>query len=154
MTATMTRSATPAHLTDLDVTLPAQLLWGAAQCAHTDDWKGALVAVQIELRWNDADSVHATIRSCDGCLAYRVATIAKGSCDALTSSQSEPVQVLILAAPLRKILKTEKSVTFESWDRTTDVAKPGAKQMPGWPRTIRQKGTKDGYPVWKLVPLK
>ncbi|MCY1720596.1 metallophosphoesterase family protein [Prolixibacteraceae bacterium Z1-6] len=50
--------------------------------------------------------------------------------------------------------KNEKSVTFESWDRSTDVTKPGAKQMPGWPRTIRQNGTKEGYPVWKLDPLK
>lgn len=50
--------------------------------------------------------------------------------------------------------KSEKSVTFESWDRTTDVTKKGAKQMPGWPRTIRQDGSKDGYPVWKLDPLK
>jgi len=49
--------------------------------------------------------------------------------------------------------KNEKSVTFESWDRFTDVTKPGAKQMPGWPRTIHQNGTKDGYPVWKLDPL-
>jgi len=50
--------------------------------------------------------------------------------------------------------KKEKSVTFESWDRTTDLTKPGAKQMPGWPRTIRQNGTKDGYPVWELDSLK
>ena len=50
--------------------------------------------------------------------------------------------------------KKEKSVTFESWDQITDVTKPGAKQMPGWPRTIRQDGAKDGYPVWKLDPLK
>lgn len=107
----MTRPATPASATDIDVTLPAQLLWGAAQCAHSDDWKGALVAVQVVFRWNDAESVHATIRSCDGSLAYRAATIAKGSCDALTSSESEPVQVLILAAQLRKILKTESTIT-------------------------------------------
>jgi len=50
--------------------------------------------------------------------------------------------------------KIEKSVTFESWDRTTDVTKKGATQMPGWPRTIRQDGSKDGYPVWKLDPIK
>uniref|UniRef100_UPI003216B7D9 hypothetical protein n=1 Tax=uncultured Draconibacterium sp. TaxID=1573823 RepID=UPI003216B7D9 len=50
--------------------------------------------------------------------------------------------------------KKEKSVTFESWDRFTDVTKAGAKQMPGWPRTIHQNGTKDGYPLWELVPLK
>lgn len=50
--------------------------------------------------------------------------------------------------------KAEKSVTFESWDRFTDVTKAGAKQMPGWPRTVRQAGTKDGHIVWKLDPLK
>ncbi len=50
--------------------------------------------------------------------------------------------------------KAEKSVTFESWDRTTNVTRKNAAQMPGWPRTIRQKGEKDGYPVWKLDPLK
>jgi hypothetical protein len=48
--------------------------------------------------------------------------------------------------------KTEKSVTFESWDRFTDVTKKGAKQMPGWPRTIRQSGSR-GNIVWKLEPL-
>lgn len=50
--------------------------------------------------------------------------------------------------------KKDKSVTFESWDRDTDVTKSNAKQMPGWPRTIRQDGTKKGYPVWKLDKLK
>ncbi|MCG6185887.1 hypothetical protein [Maribellus maritimus] len=50
--------------------------------------------------------------------------------------------------------KAGKSVTFESWDRTADVTKKDARQMPGWPRTIRQEGTKDGYPVWKMDPLK
>jgi hypothetical protein len=50
--------------------------------------------------------------------------------------------------------KKEKSVTFESWDQHTDVTKAGAKQMPGWPRTVVQKGMKDGYPHWELVPLK
>ncbi len=50
--------------------------------------------------------------------------------------------------------KKEKSVIFESWDRTTDVTKPGAKQMPGWPRTIRQVDEKNNYPVWKIDPVK
>jgi hypothetical protein len=50
--------------------------------------------------------------------------------------------------------KAEKSVTFESWDRKTDVTKAGAKQMPGWPRTVRQAGEKNGYPLWKLDALK
>ncbi len=50
--------------------------------------------------------------------------------------------------------KKEKSVTFESWDRFSDVTKPGARQMPGWPRTIRQV-QKTGQPVeWKLDPVK
>ena len=50
--------------------------------------------------------------------------------------------------------KAEKSVTFESWDRTTDCTKIGAKQMQGWPRTVRQDGEKDGYAIWKLDPFK
>jgi hypothetical protein len=49
--------------------------------------------------------------------------------------------------------KKEKSVTFESWDRFTDVTKNGAKQMPGWPRTIRQSGAEKSI-TWKLDPLK
>ncbi|WP_372948977.1 hypothetical protein [Mariniphaga sp.] len=48
--------------------------------------------------------------------------------------------------------KKEKSVTFESWDRFTDVTKSGAKQMPGWPRTIRQTGSGDNV-TWKLDPI-
>jgi len=46
--------------------------------------------------------------------------------------------------------KKEKSVTFECWDRFTDVTKPNAKQMPGWPRTIRQVQEKDRPVVWQL----
>jgi hypothetical protein len=49
--------------------------------------------------------------------------------------------------------KKEKSVTFESWDRFTDVTKTGVKQMPGWPRTIRQSGSGNNI-SWKLDPLK
>jgi len=49
--------------------------------------------------------------------------------------------------------KNEKSVTFESWDRFTDVTKNGAEQMPGWPRTIRQSNSGDTI-VWKIDPLK
>ena len=48
--------------------------------------------------------------------------------------------------------KKEKSVTFESWDRFTDVTKKGAKQMPGWPRTIRQTGTQQNV-LWKIDPI-
>ncbi len=48
--------------------------------------------------------------------------------------------------------KKEKSVTFESWDRFTDVTKPGAKQMPGWPRTIRQSVSGNNI-SWKLDPI-
>ena len=50
--------------------------------------------------------------------------------------------------------KAQKSVTFESWDRSTDVSKPGAEQMPGWPRTIHPKGNNGEYIVWELDPLK
>lgn len=49
--------------------------------------------------------------------------------------------------------KKEKSVTFESWNRFADVTKPGAKQMVGWPRTIRQSGSGNNI-SWKLDPLK
>jgi len=49
--------------------------------------------------------------------------------------------------------KREKSVTFESWDRFTDVTQRGAKQMTGWPRTIRQK-LEDKKITWTLDPLK
>ncbi len=50
--------------------------------------------------------------------------------------------------------KEEKSVTFESWDRFTDVTRPGAGQMPGWPRTIRRSGG-DGVPFqWMLDPIR
>lgn len=55
---------------------------------------------------------------------------------------------------LIRLNKGDKSVTFESWDRFTDVTKADAKQMPGWPRTIRQDGEKDGNIVWKLDPIK
>ncbi len=49
--------------------------------------------------------------------------------------------------------KMKKSVTFESWERFTDVTKKGAQQMPGWPRTIRQSGSGQNI-SWKLDPLK
>jgi len=49
--------------------------------------------------------------------------------------------------------KKEKSVTFESWDRFTNVTKKGAHQMPGWPRTIRQSGSGQNI-VWKIDALK
>jgi hypothetical protein len=49
--------------------------------------------------------------------------------------------------------KKEKSVTFESWDRFTDVTKPVAQQMLGWPRTIRRSGSGQNI-VWTLDPTK
>lgn len=49
--------------------------------------------------------------------------------------------------------KKDRSITFESWDRFTDVSKPEAEQMPGWPRTIRQV-QKAGEPIkWQLDPI-
>ena len=49
--------------------------------------------------------------------------------------------------------KKEKSITFECWDRFTDVSKTDAEQMPGWPRTIRQV-QKAGEPItWQLDPI-
>jgi hypothetical protein len=49
--------------------------------------------------------------------------------------------------------KKHKSITFESWDRFSDVTKPNAKQMVGWPRTIRQKNIGNNI-SWKIEPLK
>ena len=49
--------------------------------------------------------------------------------------------------------KKDKCVTFESWDRFTDATKAGAKQMPGWPRTIRQSGSGKNI-TWTIDPLK
>ena len=49
--------------------------------------------------------------------------------------------------------KKEKSVTFESWDRFANVTKKGAKQMPGWPRTIRQSGSGQNI-IWSIDPIK
>lgn len=48
--------------------------------------------------------------------------------------------------------KMENSVTFESWNRFTDVTKEGAEQMEGWPRTIRRSGTAGDF-TWKLEAL-
>jgi hypothetical protein len=48
--------------------------------------------------------------------------------------------------------KKEMSVTFESWDRFTDVTKVGVKQMTGWPRTIRRTKTGNDF-LWKIDPL-
>lgn len=48
--------------------------------------------------------------------------------------------------------KTDKSIKFESWERFTDVTKLGAKQMVGWPRTIR-RSIKDKNYFWTLDPL-
>lgn len=49
--------------------------------------------------------------------------------------------------------KKEKSVTFESWDRFADVTRKNARQMPGWPRTIRQVQKECEPVVWQLDPL-
>ncbi|MCC5928996.1 MAG: hypothetical protein JJU28_07105 [Cyclobacteriaceae bacterium] len=51
-----------------------------------------------------------------------------------------------------RLNKKEKSITFESWDRFTDVTKPGVKQMPGWPRTIRRTDSEDKF-IWNIDPL-
>jgi hypothetical protein len=49
--------------------------------------------------------------------------------------------------------KKQKSVTFESWDRFTDATKTYAKQMKGWPRTIRQRVSNNQI-TWSLDPIK
>jgi hypothetical protein len=48
--------------------------------------------------------------------------------------------------------KKDKSVTFESWDRFSDVTKTGVKQMTGWPRTIRRTGSGQAI-TWKIDAL-
>ncbi len=48
--------------------------------------------------------------------------------------------------------KKARSITFECWDRFADVTKAGAKQMIGWPRTIRQSGTGQKL-AWKIDPI-
>jgi hypothetical protein len=48
--------------------------------------------------------------------------------------------------------KKAKSITFECWDRFADVTKTGAKQMVGWPRTIRQSGLGQKL-TWKIDQL-
>ena len=49
--------------------------------------------------------------------------------------------------------KKQKSVTFESWDRFTDVTKADALPMPGWPRTVRITDNSGDYPTWKIDPI-
>ena len=49
--------------------------------------------------------------------------------------------------------KEAESITFESWDRFTDVTKKGAVQMTGWPRTILKSGNGKNI-VWELTPTK
>ena len=48
--------------------------------------------------------------------------------------------------------KKDKSITFESWDRFSDVTKTGVKQMQGWPRTIRRSGSEQAI-IWKIDSL-
>lgn len=48
--------------------------------------------------------------------------------------------------------KKEKSVTFECWNRFTDVTIMGATQMTGWPRTIRRSGSAQNL-IWTIDPL-
>lgn len=55
---------------------------------------------------------------------------------------------------LVRFVKSSKSVTFESWDRYTDVTEKGAEQMPGWPRTVRITDNSGEYPIWTIDPIK
>ncbi len=50
--------------------------------------------------------------------------------------------------------KKGRTITFESWDREVDATRPGARQMPGWPRTIKQVDTRGHAPVWQMLPAK
>jgi hypothetical protein len=38
---------------------------------------------------------------------------------------------------LARFEKSTKQVTFECWPRAADVTQPGARQFPGWPRTVK-----------------
>jgi len=107
MTSTIARPTTSAlALLDFDVKIPAQLLWGAAQFAHKLDYKGALVAVQIEFNSTEKkDKVAVIIRSCDGSVAYRV----RIECDGYLSGPS--CKVMIRAEHLKKVLKSENFIT-------------------------------------------
>lgn len=49
--------------------------------------------------------------------------------------------------------KAAQRVTFECWDRFTDVRQSHARQMPAWPRTIRRSGGKGEPYSWTLQPL-
>jgi hypothetical protein len=49
--------------------------------------------------------------------------------------------------------KRARTVTFEAWPRFADVRKPHAKQIVGWPRTIREVGRKGKAPIWEMLPL-
>lgn len=92
---------------DLDVKIPAQLLWGAAQFCHKEAYKGALVAVQIQLDCTEhRNRVAVTIRACDGSIAYRVRLECEGTADSLPST------FMIKGETLQKILKTENYVTI------------------------------------------
>jgi hypothetical protein len=107
MTSTITRPATGALAAlDFDVKIPAQLLWGAAQFAHKLDYRGALVAVQVEFNSTEKkDRVAVIIRSCDGSVAYRV----RIECDGYLAGPSE--KVMIRAEHLRKVLRLENFIT-------------------------------------------
>ena len=41
--------------------------------------------------------------------------------------------------------KSTREVTFEYWPREVDVTKPGAKQFPGWPKTVHIPLRTTGY---------
>lgn len=49
--------------------------------------------------------------------------------------------------------KQAESITFESWNRFTDVTKKGATQMTGWPRTINKSKSNENI-IWQLEPIK
>jgi len=41
---------------------------------------------------------------------------------------------------LIRFKKSNREVTFECWPRYEDLTRPGARQFPGWPRTIKAAG--------------
>jgi hypothetical protein len=47
--------------------------------------------------------------------------------------------------------KPSRTITFECWPRYGDVTKPGAREYPGWPITIRMEDN-DGREVYGYLP--
>ncbi|MFB3066556.1 MAG: VIT domain-containing protein [Planctomycetota bacterium] len=56
--------------------------------------------------------------------------------DGLVRKLRDPALLEFAGYGLIRFKKGEGTVTFECWPRSADVTQPGARQFPGWPRTI------------------